>query len=157
MKTLTVSGLNPSNQVTNALSQLLADLQVHYTNLRNLHWNVKGHGFFILHEKYEDLYDDTAAKVDEVAERLLQLDVTPEHRYSVYLQQSQVKELDVVQDGNAGLSYVLDALKTLIAQEREILSKAADNSDEVTVSMMSDYLKGQEKLVWMLTAFMQQV
>ena len=53
MKTLNVTGLNHSEKVVNALAQLLADFQVHYTNLRNLHWNVKGHGFFILHEKYE--------------------------------------------------------------------------------------------------------
>lgn len=60
MKTLNVTGLNPSEKVVNALAQLLADFQVHYTNLRNLHWNVKGHGFFILHEKYEELYNDVA-------------------------------------------------------------------------------------------------
>ena len=82
MKTLNVTGLNNSVKVVNALAQLLADFQVHYTNLRNLHWNVKGHGFFILHEKYEELYDDAASKIDEIAERMLQLDATPEHRFS---------------------------------------------------------------------------
>ena len=49
--TLTTTGLNDNVQVTNALAQLLAEFQVHYTNLRNLPWNIKGHGFFVLHEK----------------------------------------------------------------------------------------------------------
>ena len=44
-------------------------------------------------------------------------------------------------------------LKTLIAQEREVLRLAADAGDEVTVALMSDYLKEQEKTVWMLVAF----
>ena len=123
MKTLNVTGLNPSEKVVNGLAQLLADFQVHYTNLRNLHWNVKGHGFFILHEKYEGLYND------------------------------QVKELDVVECGHAGMNYVLDTLKLFIAEERQLLKLASENGDEVTVAMMSDYLKEQEKLAWMLTAF----
>ena len=153
MKTLNVTGLNPSEKVVNGLAQLLADFQVHYTNLRNLHWNVKGHGFFILHEKYEGLYNDAAEKIDEIAERMLQLGATPEHRFSKYLQVAQVKELDVVECGHAGMNYVLDTLKLFIAEERQLLKFASENGDEVTVAMMSDYLKAQEKLAWMLTAF----
>ena len=159
MKTLAFTGLsaNNANTVNNLLSQLLADLQVHYTNLRNLHWNVKGHGFFILHEKYEELYNDVASKIDEVAERILQLDGQPDHRFSVYLEQSKVKELEVVETGNEGLGYVLESLKTLISDEREVLAAASEGGDEVTVSLMSDYLTSQEKTVWMLTAFATKV
>ena len=46
-------------------TNLLADFQVHYTNLRGMHWNIKGHSFFVLHEKFESMYDDTAEKIDE--------------------------------------------------------------------------------------------
>ena len=158
MKTIEVTGMNANNvsKVVSGLSMLLANLQVHYTNLRNLHWNVKGKGFFVLHEKYEELYNDVAGKIDEVAERMLQLDATPEHRFSVYLKQAQVAEIDVVSYGKQGLGYVIDVLKVLIAQEREILSSASQAGDEVTVSMMSDYLKEQEKLAWMLAAWSTQ-
>ena len=147
MRTLNFTGLNENNvqKVNNALAQLLADFQVHYTNLRNLHWNIKGRRFFILHEKYEELYNNVAEKIDEVAER--------EHRFSTYLKQAKVQELDVVKNEDAGLQYVLDTTKTLIAEEREVLAIAAEVGDEVTVSLMSDYLAGQEKLVWMLAAY----
>lgn len=155
MKTLNFTGLNSelTLNVVNALAQLLADFQIHYTNLRNLHWNVRGHGFFIMHEKYEELYDDAAAKIDEIAERILQLDGTPESRFSAYLKVAKVQELDVPETGCNAVEYVLDTLKTLIAQEREVLRLAADAGDEVTVALMSDYLKEQEKTVWMLVAF----
>lgn len=93
--TLATTGLKNNVQVTNALAQLLAEFQVHYTNLRNLHWNIKGHGFFVLHEEYEKMYDDVATKIDEVAERILQLGETPEHRFSAYLKQAQISELDI--------------------------------------------------------------
>lgn len=155
MKTLQFTGLNENNvnNVINALAQLLADLQVHYTNLRNLHWNVKAPPFYVLHEKYEEMYNDVATKVDEVAERILQLDGTPEHRFSAYLNTANVKELPVVKDETTGLRYVLDTLKALIAEERALLKKASEADDEVTVAMMSDYLSAQEKTVWMLAAY----
>lgn len=52
MKTLDYLHLNEKKVagVASALHQLLADFQVHYTNLRGMHWNIKGHGFFVLHE-----------------------------------------------------------------------------------------------------------
>ncbi|MEG2675078.1 MAG: ferritin-like domain-containing protein, partial [Muribaculaceae bacterium] len=55
------------------LKQLLADFQVFYTNLRGFHWNIKGRGFFILHAKFEGMYNDASNKIDELAERILQL------------------------------------------------------------------------------------
>lgn len=49
MKTLDYLHLNENkvNSVVSALHQLLADFQVHYTNLRGFHWDIKGHGFFV--------------------------------------------------------------------------------------------------------------
>ena len=37
-------------------------------------------------------------------------------------------------------------------REREIIEIASKYEDESTVAIMSDYLKEQEKLVWMLVA-----
>jgi len=147
MKKLEVLGLNEKKveNVVNELSVLLADFQVFYSNLRNFHWNVKGHGFFVLHSKYEELYNDAAEKVDEVAERILQLGSTPESRFSVYLQTSEIKEADVV-----------SCSKTLIARERRIIDLATEAHDDTTVSLMNDFLVGQEKTVWMLVAVSSQ-
>ncbi len=155
MKTLDFTGLNESKVavVVKGLNQLLADFQVYYTNLRNFHWNVKGHGFFVMHEKYEEMYNDAAAKVDEIAERLLQLGQVPESRFSEYLKVSRIKEAGLVETGKEAIDTVLSYYKLLIAQEREVLSAASQAGDEVSVALMSDYLKEQEKLVWMLVAF----
>ena len=50
-------------------------------------------GFFVMHSKYEELYNDAAEKVDEVAERILQLGSNPESRFSAYLQSAELKKL----------------------------------------------------------------
>ena len=43
-------------------------------------------------------------------------------------------------------------VKILIAQERAVLAAADEAGDESSNALMSDYLREQEKLVWMLTA-----
>ena len=62
-------------------------------------------------------------------------------------------EVDTCNDGEQALDNILQSISYLIGEERKILSIASQAGDEVTVSMMSDYLKEQEKLVWMLTAY----
>ncbi len=156
MKTLDYLGLDPKStgKTVDGLQKLLASLQVYYTNLRGYHWNVKGVEFFGAHAKYEEYYDDTAEKVDEVAERILMLSGTPAHNFSEYLKVSVIKETGVVTNSKEIVKEILDALKEIIALEREILEGASEGSDEGTVALMSDYISEQEKTVWMLTAYL---
>ena len=158
MKTLDYIKLNEagSNKVIDSLQVLLADLQVYYTNLRNFHWNIKGRGFFQLHEAFEKMYDDVNEKVDEVAERILMLGGVPENKFSNYLKVARVKEEDVQSDGMKAIENILETIGHLIVEERKIIEIAGDNKDEATVSMMSNYLVEQEKSVWMLTSFMSK-
>ena len=155
MKSLNYIKLNEKevSSVVASLQQLLADFQVYYTNLRGFHWNIKGHGFFVLHSKFEDLYNDAAEKVDELAERVLMLGGTPANKFSEYLKVAKVKEVDGVSNADEALSNILETYSYLIAEERKLLSLASEVNDEVTVALMSDYLKEQEKMVWMLVAY----
>lgn len=155
MKTLDYIKLNESavKNVVTSLEQLLADYQVFYTNLRGLHWNIKGHGFFVLHSKFEELYNNTAEKVDEIAERILMLGGVPKNKFSDYLKVSNIKEVDSITCGDEALNNILETYGYLIEEERDLLSIASQANDEATVSLMSDYLKEQEKMVWMLCAY----
>ena len=158
MNTLMYLGLdeNKVQPVVKGLAQLLADFQVYYANLRGLHWNVKGKGFFNLHEAYEKFYNDAAAKVDEIAERILQLGARPENRYSEYLKVARLQEDGFEPEGKEGLETVLDNLSNLIKQERAIAKLAAEADDDATVGLMDGFLEGQEKNVWMIVAFLDK-
>ena len=155
MRTLDFLHLNESavNNVVVNLQQMLADYQVFYTNLRGFHWNIKGHGFFVLHSKFEDMYNDAANKVDEIAERILMLGGEPDNRFSEYLKVAQLKEVTNVSCADEALKHILDTYGYLIGEERKVLALASEAGDETTVSMMSDYIKEQEKMVWMLVAY----
>ncbi len=137
------------------LNFLLANYSVFYQNVRGYHWNIKGDKFFELHLKFEELYDDLRLKIDEIAERILTLGYTPEHNYSAYLTTSQVTESQQVSDGTEGVRAILEAFKTIIILQRELLELSADANDEGTNALMSDYIRAQEKLVWMYSAFLK--
>ena len=155
MKTLDYLKLDAKrvDGVVERLQQLLADYQVFYTNLRGMHWNIKGHGFFVLHGKFEDMYNDASEKADELAERVLTLGGIPAHNFSEYLKVSRIKESGLIERGDVAIKNILETYKHLIDAERELLSVANEAGDEVTATLMSDYLKEQEKKVWMLVAY----
>ena len=155
MKTLDYLNLNEAKalNIVAGLQQLLADFQVHYTNLRGFHWEIKGRGFFVLHEKFESMYDDAAAKIDEIAERILTLGGTPENKFSEYLKVARVPEVSGVSRSSEAVENVLATYKHFIAEERKLIDLANEANDAVTADLLTGYLKEQEKLVWMLVAF----
>ncbi|WP_032092433.1 MULTISPECIES: Dps family protein [Pasteurellaceae] len=143
---------NAAQKLAAELNNLLATYQVFYMNVRGYHWNIKGVNFFELHAKFEEIYDDLIVKVDEIAERILTLGYTPSNAFSDYLTKSLIKEHVGASSAQACLSGTLAGFQTLLKQQREILAIAGEADDEGTASQMSDYIKEQEKLVWMFTA-----
>jgi starvation-inducible DNA-binding protein len=147
-------GLNieKANNLAKMLNDLLANYQVYYTNVRGFHWNVRGDKFFELHLKFEELYNDLVIKIDEIAERILTLGHQPEYRYSEYLKKAEIKESAQTRDGIKDIENIIDGFKILIKKQRLILKESSDADDEGTNSQMSDYIREQEKLVWMYSA-----
>ena len=155
MRTLDYLNLNEARvaNVVTALQNLLADFQIYYSNLRGFHWEIKGRGFFVLHEKFESMYDDTATKVDEIAERILTLGGTPENKYSGYLKVARIPEVSGVTSSHEAVDNILNTYKHFIAEERKLIDLATEANDAVTADMLTGYLKEQEKMIWMLVAF----
>jgi len=136
------------------LNHLLANYQMFYANSRAIHWNIKGEKFFELHQKFEELYLDSFEKIDEIAERILTLGFTPLHTYTDYLQEASIKEAKNITDARGTVQVVLEGYKALLKIEREILALSDEADDEGTNALMSDYIREQEKSVWMYQSFM---
>lgn len=149
-------GLN--DQQTKALAKqlnaLLANYQLFYINVRGYHWNIKGEKFFELHVKFEELYNDLVLKIDEIAERIKTLGETPLHSFSDYLSLSSIKETKNISDGKQCVQHIVAGMQQLLTVQREILTLSAEAYDEGTNAMMSDYIRAQEKLVWMYHAYL---
>lgn len=143
-----------AKQLAVKMNELLADYQVFYMNTRGFHWNIKGEKFFELHVKFEELYNNLVLKIDEIAERILTLNETPLHSYADYLQITKISPVKDTSDGKKAVSSILEAFEVIILKQRELLNFSAEINDEGTNALMSDYIREQEKLVWMYSAFM---
>lgn len=157
MKTTNLIGLDTAKakKLAEKLNVLLANYSLFYQNTRGYHWNIKGEKFFELHIKFEELYNDLLLKIDEVAERILTLGYTPNHTYTQYQSVSSIKESKEVSDGTKAVENILNSFKILISLQRELLSLSGEADDEGTNALMSDYIRAQEKLVWMYSAFLK--
>ncbi|OLY92085.1 starvation-inducible DNA-binding protein [Cnuella takakiae] len=144
-----------AQQLSDRLNILLANLQVFYINARGFHWNITGEKFFELHAKFEELYNDLLIKVDEVAERILTLGYTPTHSFTEYVQRSSIQEAINVSEGKQAVQLIVEGFQSLLLTERDILHLAGEANDEGTSALMSDYIRQQEKMIWMYGSYLK--
>ncbi len=141
-------------KVVEKLNQLLTNYQVHYQNLRLFHWNVKGPFFFILHDKFEELYTDAAAKVDEVAERVLALGGSPRGSLKNILENADVNAYEDTLDANGMVDAIVKANDILIKNLGEVLAEAEKAEDEGTIDIFTSYIQELQKQNWMMKSFL---
>ena len=139
---------------TKELNELLSSYQLHYQNLRSLHWNIKGQSFFELHLKYEELYTRTQVIIDDIAERILSLGESPLSKLSDYLNTSKIAENQIIHSGETGVAYIASAQQILLEQERVLLELASSQQDEGTSALMSDLIREKEKTNWMFNSWL---
>jgi len=136
------------------LNELLADVQIMYMNTRGFHWNIKGNRFFILHEKFEEFYNELNLMADQIAERILMIGGKPVHAYSQYIKMASIQESINKDSAEETINEILEGLTVLLKKERSIIAEAAQHSDDGTVDLLTGYISAQEKEMWMYGAFL---
>ena len=149
--------LNIDNQkvlpVVSELNVLLADYHVHYQKLRNFHWNILGKNFFDLHNRFEEMYNDTRVKIDEVAERIVTLKYHPISKLSDYIEVSRIKESSPLLTDEEMVADIINDNKIILEQLGKIIERATKAKDEGTVDMIGAYIRELEKSIWLLNAW----
>jgi len=142
------------SSVVTKLNQLLINYQVHYQNLRLFHWNVKGPFFFVLHDKFEDLYREAAEKIDEIAERILALQGTPKGSLKNIVSNAHVESHEEIMEANKMVEAIVTANKILIGNLNDVLKAADEEGDEGTIDIFTSYIQELEKQNWMFTSYL---
>ena len=139
------------------MNVFLADQQIFYVKLHNLHWYVSGSCFFTLHAKFEELYDQTATIFDDVAERILALGGNPVASSKKALETATISELsDEKISGQAAVKLLLEDVKSFSTASKEIRELAAETGDAITEDQFNGYAGAYEKLIWMLQAYLEK-
>jgi starvation-inducible DNA-binding protein len=145
-----------SEVIAAELNILLSNFQVYYQNLRGIHWNIRGKRFFDLHVKFEELYNDAQLKIDMIAERVLTLGSTPLHTLEDYVANNRLTVGKNVSKDTEAVQLIMTSIADLLKIERVILDESGKINDEGTNSMMSDFIKEQEKTMWMMKAWSEE-
>ena len=98
------------------LNRQIANFSVLYVKLHHYHWYVKGASFYTLHAKFEELYNEAAGYVDELAERLLALNGRPVSRMAEYLKLATVKEASGTEDADAMVLAIAEDFRKIAAE-----------------------------------------
>jgi starvation-inducible DNA-binding protein len=105
-----------------------------------------------LHVKFEELYNEAAEIVDEIAERILVLENQPLQTMQDFVKASTLPAAQNIDDPLEAVTFAIQNIRTLIDQERTLVSVAEAYNDHGTISLLSEYVISQEKQVWMLGA-----
>lgn len=144
-----------STNLYEKMNLYLANQEVSYLKLHSLHWYIKGRSFFTLHVKLEELYEQTADIIDEVAERLLALGQSPIANMQEALAVATIKERE---DGPISSEHTVSSLiadvEYWIHDTKEIAELADKAGDGATADQFNGYLAEYQKLLWMLQSYL---
>lgn len=142
-----------TNQLYNQLNVYLSNLAVLNVKIHNLHWNVEGREFTIIHELTERIYLMLQEQFDEVAEVMKMQGQMPLGTMAEYLKNATVKE---IQSCNYSVSEVLEALdedcQNIMELAQDIRDQADDEDNYIITNLLEDYLALYAKHNWMIHA-----
>ncbi|GAM12948.1 Dps family protein [Mesobacillus selenatarsenatis] len=142
------------NELTQSVNKQIANWTVLYIKLHNYHWYVTGPEFFTLHAKFEELYNEAALHIDELAERLLAMGDKPVATMSGALEIASVKEASGNESATDMVASIVDDYSTMIQELKKGMELAEEVHDETTSDLLLSIHSGLEKHVWMLNSFL---
>ena len=137
-------------------NKYLANINVNYVKLHNLHWNVLGLQFKPVHEYLEGLYDSMHEIFDEVAELLKMNGEYPLASLKDFLAVSEISELESKDYSvKESLEIALRDIKVLRENALELRKLAADEDFYPLQVMMEDHLANYNKVVWFIESMLK--
>lgn len=142
--------------VATKVNELVANQGVLFVKLHQYHWYVQGPHFFKLHEKFEELYNESNEYYDAFAERLIAKGEKPYSTLGEYLEVTSIKEEPYTKKLSAETM-----VKNLVADYHTIktialagIEAAAESGDAGTEDMLIGYVDSLDLNIWMLQAYL---
>lgn len=132
------------------LQQVLVDTYALYLKTQNYHWNVKGPRFHSLHELFQEHYEELAEAIDEIAERIRQLDIYVPATLVLFGKMTTVTEEEKELGAAKMVELLVDAHEAVKKSVAEAMQKAEKENDEGTLDLLIQRLKAHDKALWML-------
>ena len=142
-----------SLEVMSALEVIVSSLEVMFVKLHHYHWFVKGTNFLVLHEKFEELYDEINEWYDEYAERMLMRNLTPPSTMVQYLKHTVISEET---DRDLPVNEILERIVQDYRKIYGLLGELIIDGDAVLADLATQHQNVVEKHIWMLESQSKQ-
>jgi starvation-inducible DNA-binding protein len=144
----------PRHGVIEILNNTLCDEYILFTKTRNYHWNVVGPDFGERHKFFQEQYEAIDEIIDEVAERVRQLNGMSLGTLSEFIQHGRIKENPGEHpDDRTMISNLLTDHEQIIRKLRTDADKCDDEYHDMgTNDFLIGVMEKHEKMAWMLRA-----
>ncbi|HLR71496.1 MAG TPA: DNA starvation/stationary phase protection protein [Pseudogracilibacillus sp.] len=149
--------VNQGNKtVATVVNHLVANQGVLFVKLHQYHWYVQGPHFFTLHEKFEELYNETNEQFDAFAERLLAKGEKPFSTLGEFLSHASISEkvYDEKISAEDMVHNLISDFQTIKDIAKEGVMLAGEEDDDITEDMLIGYTEGIDTTIWMLEAYL---
>jgi starvation-inducible DNA-binding protein len=141
-----------TKDVGRLMQPVLVDLIALTLNAKQAHWHVQGRLFTQVHLQLDTLVDDVRRLSDDVAERMVALDITVDGRPTAVATTTSLPEFDqgFLADDKV-VSAIVDQIDAAIHRARAAL-EPLDDVDQVSQDVIIELLRTLEKHRWMFAA-----
>lgn len=144
------------NNLYEAMNTFLADQIVVSMKIHNIHWFMVGTGFFPMHEKLDEYYEEAQERIDDVAERLLVVGDKPLGSLAKVLDRTSIHELDENRvDAVEGIKKLIVDFEHLNQLALHIISLAEEDNDPGTADYFTGVSRDLGKDLWQLNAYIR--
>ncbi len=143
-----------SDQVVNALRQVVADTYALIGQTHICHWNVRGPSFFSLHTAFEEQYNELFVAVDEVAERIRAKGAMAPGGLANLAAMAGIAEIAEDASAQEMVQHLVGANEKLLGDLKTARDAAGEVGDSESEDLMIARIQVHEKTIWMLKSYL---
>ena len=148
---------NARKTAIEVLSARLADATAMLLALKQAHWNVKGPNFIAIHELFDQVYDRLEPHIDEMAERIQQLDGTANGTAEHVAKTSTLKPYPLDITGEADhIKAVVERLRDLGGKVREGIDQTDEAGEANAADILTAMSRDIDKDLWFIESHLEK-
>lgn len=141
-----------ADDIAEVLADGLADSFSLYLKTLGVHWNIVGPSFYGMHKLTEAQYEDLAAAIDALAERIRALGHIAPAAFGDFQARSVVESKATLASAEEMIRALITDNESIAKRMREAVAVAEEAEDVFTADMLTARIGKHEENVWMLRA-----
>ena len=139
------------------LKTYLASTFAYYLKAHMFHWNVEGPDFGELHEFFSNIYEDSFAAVDPIAEFIRTTEEYAPGSLSRFQELSQIQDQIKVPRARLMLEELLADTQTMIDLSKQAFDVSTQEGRDDVANFAADRMAAHGKYMWQLKSYLKAV